>query len=60
MHRKWQQLHKTGEDSNLSNDLGIVYAKNPFVICFTGHRTDVYRWEDLMRRAAYDLYMAQE
>ena len=52
--------HKTGEDSNLSNDLGIVYAEKPFVICFTGHRTDVYRWEDLMRRAAYDLYMAQE
>ena len=49
--------HKTGEDTNLSNDIGIVYADRPFVICFTGHKTDVYRWEDLMRRAAYDLYM---
>lgn len=52
--------HKTGEDYMLSNDVGIVYAKNPFVICFAGHDTDVYLWEDLMRRAAYDLYKAQE
>ncbi|MBO7251116.1 MAG: serine hydrolase [Oscillospiraceae bacterium] len=51
--------HKTGEDEDLSNDVGIVYAREPFVICFTGHNTDVYRWEDLMRRAAYDLHQAQ-
>lgn len=50
--------HKTGEDDGLSNDIGIVYADQPFVICFTGHDTDVYPWEDLMRRGAYDLYMA--
>lgn len=52
--------HKTGEDDELSNDVGIVYAKEPFVICFAGHNTDVYRWEDLMRRATYDLYKAQD
>jgi beta-lactamase class A len=52
--------HKTGEDSGLSNDLGIVYADKPFVICFTGHQTDVYPWEDLMRRAAYDLYQVNK
>ena len=50
--------HKTGEDDGLSNDIGIVYADQPFVICFTGHDTDVYPWEDLMRRGAYDLYFA--
>lgn len=52
--------HKTGEDDELSNDVGIVYAKEPFVICFAGENTDVYRWEDLMRRGTYDLVMAQE
>lgn len=52
--------HKTGEDDNLSNDVGIVYAKRPFVICFTGHDTEVYPWEDLIRRTTYDLVMAQE
>lgn len=52
--------HKTGEDDQLSNDVGIVYAKEPFVICFAGHETDVYRWEDLMRRGTYNLVMAQQ
>ena len=52
--------HKTGEDTNLSNDVGIVYAPQPFAVCFMGHDTDVYRWEDLIRRAAFDLVMAQE
>ena len=51
--------HKTGEDSGLSNDVGIVYAKEPFVICFAGHDTDVYRWEDLIRRGTYDLVQIQ-
>ena len=51
--------HKTGEDDRLSNDVGIVFAKQPFVICFAGHDTDVYRWEDLMRRGTYDLVHAQ-
>lgn len=51
--------HKTGEDDSLSNDVGIVFAKEPFVICFTGHDTDVYRWEDLIRRAAFELHRIQ-
>ncbi len=51
--------HKTGEDDGLSNDVGIVFAKEPFVICFAGHDTDVYRWEDLIRRGAFDLVWAQ-
>ena len=51
--------HKTGEDDGLSNDVGIVYAREPFVVCFAGHDTDVYRWEDLMRRGTYDLVQAQ-
>ena len=52
--------HKTGEDSHLSNDVGIVFGPQPSVICFAGHDTDVYRWEDLMRRAAFDLVQAQK
>ncbi len=52
--------HKTGEDDGLSNDIGIVYADQPFVVCFTGHDTDVYPWEDLMRRSTYDLYFANK
>lgn len=52
--------HKTGEDDGLSNDVGIVYAKQPFVMCFAGHDTDVYAWEDIMRRGTWALYQAQE
>jgi len=51
--------HKTGEDEALSNDVGIVFAPEPFVICFAGHDTDVYRWEDLMRRGTFELVRAQ-
>lgn len=51
--------HKTGEDDQLSNDVGIVFGQQPFVICFAGHDTDVYRWEDLMRRSAWELVQAQ-
>ena len=54
-----QIAHKTGEDDGLSNDVGIVYAPQPFVVCFAGHDTDVYLWEDLMRNAAYELWQAQ-
>ncbi len=52
--------HKTGEDDHLSNDVGIIYAPQPFVICFAGENTDVYLWEDLIRRAAYELYSIQK
>lgn len=51
--------HKTGEDYMLSNDVGIIYAPTPFVLCFAGEETDVYCWEDLIRRSAYELYKAQ-
>ncbi len=51
--------HKTGEDDGLSNDVGIVFAPQPFVVCFAGHDTDIYPWEDLMRRGTYELYQAQ-
>ena len=52
--------HKTGEDDRLSNDVGIVYAPQPFILCCAGHDTDVYAWEDLIRNAAYDLVHCQK
>ena len=48
--------HKTGEDENLSNDVGIVYAKNPFIVCFAGHDTNVYQFETLIREVSAELY----
>lgn len=50
--------HKTGEDENLTNDVGIVYAKQPFIACFAGHDTDVPVFEDFIRRTTAKLYEA--
>ncbi len=47
--------HKTGEDDGLTNDVGLILAPTPFILCFAGNHTDVYRFEDLMRRSAYDI-----
>lgn len=44
--------HKTGEDDNLTNDIGIVYAKHPFIICFAGHDTYVPDFEIFMRETS--------
>ena len=48
--------HKTGEDENLTNDVGIVYAKTPFIVCFAGHDTNVYQFETLIREVSAELY----
>ena len=50
--------HKTGEDEDLSNDVGVVLGPQPFIVCFAGHDTYVPDWEDLIRRASFDLYLA--
>jgi len=48
--------HKTGEDENLSNDVGLVYAKTPFIVCFAGHDTNVAEFEDLIRHVSAELF----
>lgn len=44
--------HKTGEDDGISHDVGIIYAKEPLVVCFVGEHVDVPRYERLMQDAA--------
>jgi len=44
--------HKTGEDDNLTNDIGIVFASKPFIVCFAGHDTDVSKYEILIREVS--------
>ncbi|MCI8610217.1 MAG: serine hydrolase [Firmicutes bacterium] len=48
--------HKTGEDDDLTNDVGIVYAKQPFIACFAGHDTNVPQFEDFIRHTTAELY----
>lgn len=44
--------HKTGEDTGITHDCGIVYAREPFVLCFCGQEVDVPAFERVMQDAA--------
>lgn len=49
--------HKTGEDDGITNDVGIVYAKHPFMVCFASNETDVPVFEQHIRDISYELYL---
>ena len=51
-----QIAHKTGEDDGITNDVGIVYSKKPFILCFAGNDTDVVQAEDALRRISLLCY----
>ncbi len=40
--------HKTGEDTGITHDVGIVFAREPFVLCFCGNETVVTDYERVM------------
>ena len=47
--------HKTGEDDGITNDVGVVYGENPFVICFASNFTDVPAAERAIREISLAL-----
>lgn len=57
---KIEIAHKTGEDSNITHDVGIVFAKEPFIICFTGNNLNVPEFERFMQDISYELYLQQK
>ena len=44
--------HKTGEDSGITHDVGIILTQEPLVVCFVGEHVDVAAYERLMQDAA--------
>ena len=48
--------HKTGEDTGITHDVGIVYAKQPFVLCLAANNTDVIEAEEAFRQIARICY----
>ncbi len=44
--------HKTGEDDGISHDVGVIFAKEPLIVCFVGEHVDVPLYERLMQDAA--------
>ncbi len=52
--------HKTGEDTGITHDVGIVYAKQPFVLVFLGNETEVAHYEREMADISLMLYKAND
>lgn len=48
--------HKTGEDDGISNDVAIVYAPQPFILCFVSNETFVPDFEVFIRETSYELF----
>jgi len=51
--------HKTGEDSGITHDVGIVFAPQPFVVCFCSNEVDVPHFESAIQRITKMLYDMQ-
>lgn len=49
IHGKYEVAHKTGEDDGITHDVGVVYAPQPFVVCFCGNKVEVPVYERLMQ-----------
>lgn len=52
--------HKTGEDTGITHDAGIVYAARPFVLCFASEDTDTAETRQFISHATYAVYKAHE
>lgn len=48
--------HKTGEDTGITHDVGIVYGKEPFVVCFCGNHTETPQFDRIMAEVSLKLY----
>lgn len=48
--------HKTGEDTGITHDVGIVFAQSPFVLCMLSNQVDVPAFERLIQDTALELY----
>lgn len=48
--------HKTGEDSGITHDVGVVLDKVPFIICFLSNETDVPLFERKIQDLSYKIW----
>ena len=47
--------HKTGEEDDKTHDVGIVFAREPFVACFASCCSDIPTYEDFIRKTTRSL-----
>lgn len=48
--------HKTGEDTGITHDAGIVYASRPFILCVLSEDTDTAETNAFISALAYEAY----
>ena len=48
--------HKTGEDDGITNDIGIVFAEKPFILCFAANEVNVPETERAYQDIAREAY----
>lgn len=48
--------HKTGDDEGITNDAGIIYSVNPFVLCFASNETDVIKTDQFIRETTEKIF----
>lgn len=48
--------HKTGEDDDIANDVGIVFAKQPFICCYMSNETVPYMFIKFINETTKELY----
>jgi len=47
---------KTGDDDYISNDVGIVYGRQPFVVCFISNETIPSEFNSFIRKTSLELF----
>ena len=51
--------HKTGEDDDITHDVGIVYTEKPFVLCMLSNNVEVPAFERLIQDTARELVFGE-
>lgn len=46
----YPMAHKTGEEEDKTHDVGIVFAKQPFIVCYASNDIEIAVFEDFIRR----------
>lgn len=52
---KVKVANKTGDDDSISNDVGIVYGKQPFVVCFISNEVGKHEFNMFIRETSLEL-----
>lgn len=52
--------HKTGEDEGITHDVGIVFGRQPFILCCLGNEVNPPEYERFMQDIAWELYLEGE